>query len=104
MWLAVLGLVLLEVVAEMLLHRWARSRRGPWLVVGICAYVLLAIVFAIAMQSGLTMTRLNTAWQCANVVVAAACGVFLLQERLTGVQWVGVVFATLATALMLHGT
>lgn len=93
------SLLTVEIVAELLLQKWAKTDTSIWLGLGIIAYVSLALLFANAMKRS-NLTTMNTAWQCGNVVVVSLIGVFLLKEKLSVPQKVGVCLAFVSTSLM----
>ena len=93
------SLLTVEIIAELLLQRWAKTNVTMWLVFGMIAYVSLALLFANAMKHA-NLTTMNTAWQCGNVVIISLIGVFVLKEELSLLQKVGVCLAFLSTSLM----
>lgn len=99
MLLSLVSVLLAEVGAEVILHKYAKSASRFYLGLGVLLYVVLALLFAHAMRSS-TLTSFNTAWQCANVVLVSVVGIFLLGERVSRSQAIGVVLAAVAMVLM----
>lgn len=95
----VTGLVGLEIVSELLLREWAKTRELRYALAGACTYVILAAVFALSMKSG-NMTTINAAWQCGNVVLVSLYGMLVLREKLSPRQKAGVAAAALAVFLV----
>lgn len=88
-----------EVTAEILLKKWAATNELSYMTAGICAYIALAVIFALSMRTG-ELTTINTAWQCGNVVLVSLYGIFVLKENLTPRQQLGVIIAALAVVLV----
>ena len=97
--LYLIALVGVEIGAEFLLKEWAHTKRSAFLASGISCYILLSVSFALSMRQN-SITALNTAWQCANVVAVSAIGIFVLKEKISVFQIVGVTLACLAMIFM----
>lgn len=93
-------LVALEVYAEVNLERWARSR-SHWLFIrGLSAYMVIAVVFGLAMTRVKNLTVLNTIWQCSNLVVVALFGTYVLKQKLKPLHALGVVLGAVSCVLI----
>ena len=88
-----------EVASEILLKQWADTNELRYMVMGVCTYAVLAVIFAHAMKSG-QLTTINTAWRCGNVVLVSLYGVLVLREELTLRQKAGVALAALAVFIV----
>ena len=97
--LLVASLLTLEITAELLLHRWAKSGDGRYMAAGICAYVGLAVTFGVAMKTA-ELATVNALWQCANVALVSLYSVLVLKEKLTVKQHVGVITSLFAVYLL----
>lgn len=92
-------LTAIEVLAEVLLHKWAQTRQIAFLFGGIVAYVALAVVFASVMVRN-KLTVVNTLWQSFNIMSVGLVGTLILKESIGHRQKVGLVLAGLASLCM----
>ena len=93
------GLLTCEILAEILLQKWAKNDNPVYLLTGIASYIVLAVLFGFAMKSG-DLTTINAAWQCGNVLLVSLYGIFVLKEKLSHRQLFGIVLATIAVFLV----
>lgn len=92
-------LVVLEAVAEILLHHSAYHKNLYSLLCGVAVYVILSICFWAAMKH-VNLTNLNAVWQCSNIVIVSLFGVLILKDKLNTANYVGLVLAFIACVLM----
>ena len=98
-WLSIIVLVIIEVLAEILLHKWSVTNTLVYLVGGVAAYNALAYVFAHTIKDE-NLAFVNTAWQCLNIVLVSLFGVLISNEKLTVRNWIGVCLGCIAAMLM----
>ena len=95
-------LVFLEVCAELLLRPInATNAYDARFLFGVLLYLLVAAIFGYTLRlQPESLAVINTLWQCLNIAVIYAIGIFVLNEKVKPLQTVGAVLATFAAFLM----
>ena len=95
-------LTILEVVGTTLLTHWSRSPNQVWfLVAGLLIFESLGAVLAICIHHVGQTSVVNALWQSVSIFsVTLICSV-VYDERLTPLQWAGVVFSIFACLCLL---
>ena len=91
-------LLALEAGAETLLTLWSKGDKRAWaLAAGIGLYALVGLAFALALRlGGGSLAVVNALWQVANIVVVTLIGVFFMRNKLSHIEWLGILLALAA--------
>ena len=99
--LTLLGLVVCEVVAELLLVRHAKDDCVSAFLLAIVAYVGVCFLWSRALRrDDGSLTLLNARWQALNIAIVSLFGVLVLKEHVSPSQRVGIALAIVAALLM----
>ena len=103
MWNFLIGLLVCEIAAEVMLVEY--NRRGDKLcffVGAILAYITMAYVFVLSMKRVQNIAILNSVWQASNILIMVLVSIFLYKQTLTRPQQLGILLE-IAGVLLLVG-
>ena len=95
-------LVFIEVFAEYLLNLSSNKNSNKFLFIGIFMYIFVAIIFAyiLRLKTG-KIGLINAFWQSLNIIIVFLLSFFLLNEKFTNIQILGIILAIIASILMI---
>ena len=97
-----LGIVIFEILALYLLTEWSIHNKPYTFILGVLAYILVAIQFAYIMKLAKNkLALINALWQIINLIFITLLGVYLYKEKLSSCQYVAIVLAIIAVILLL---
>jgi len=101
MWFLLFLLICVEALAETSLHKWAKTNKVYFIISGITLYIVVSLLFSYTLkQDKSNLVKINTLWQVGNILLIALIGVFLLKEKLSHKQILGIILALTSTFLM----
>lgn len=93
-------LVTVELLTVTSLKHWSITKHHLFLWIGLFGYLVVGGIFAYILHTHSDMTVVNSLWQVMNVILVSAIGLLLYKEKLTKLQYIGVVCAIVATVLL----
>ena len=104
-WIALVGIIGVEIGAGLCINSYATDHQysGVWMLAAVLLYITIPLLFGYVVKNMSSLVVPNTLWQIGNIIGIALLS-FLLGERLTGWNWVGVCFAVIAALCMLSTT
>lgn len=100
----ILILILLEAVAESFLTKGSKEINNKkiliWVFLGSFLYILVAILFYVALRIQGDLTVLNTVWQGANIIIISIFGYFFFKEKLSKLQMFGIILTIIGIVLV----
>jgi len=100
-WIVLVLLVGMEIGAELCLEQYVKASDYKWVLGGVLLYLLVPFAFLYVLMNHDSLVVANTLWQVGNIIGLSVVGYFVLHEKLSATQWVGVGLATLAAVCML---
>ena len=94
---SVIGLTLVEASAVYAITKWSKSSNNALLAVGIILYALVGASFAASLHYISNVNTVNALWQAFSLAIVSLLAALLFKEKISPVQWVGVVLAVLAS-------
>jgi len=91
--------VVFEIVADVLLKRWAIANRWPILAVGLFLYFVGTVFWAFSLRYE-HLSRAIVVFTVVNLVVITFVGVLLFQEKLTLWNKIGIGLGTVSVLLL----
>ena len=82
-------LIFIEVLSEYLIKASITYDNLKYLYLGIFTYLLVGVAFYFYIKRGESFAVLNTIWQGSNVVIIGLLSYFLLNEKLSYTQIIG---------------
>ena len=79
---------------------WAGNPRWYWMLTVVASYMAGSLVWLPAILSKNHLTSLGTFWNVGALICTVAVGVLVFHEKVTGLQWTGIVFALIACVLL----
>lgn len=98
--LYVVILVTVELLTVTSLKQWSVTKNHTFLALGLLGYLVVGAIFAYILNIHSEITVVNSLWQVMNIILVSAVGLLLYKEKLSTIQYVGVVFAVIATVLL----
>lgn len=93
-------LILLEVAGEYLIKISTSHNNLKYLYFGMIIYLLVGLCFYFYIKTGKSFAVLNTIWQGANVVIVGLLSYFVLKEKLSKKQIIGILITLLGITLI----
>ena len=95
----VVGLLVLEMLADLALHRYIGDSKPIWYALALLAYA--AVVWLLTQGMRLrAFTQMNTLWQASNIACVGVLGILVFKERMSRYQYAGLGLAVLSASLM----
>jgi len=82
-------LIFIEVLSEYLIKTSVTYSNLKYLYLGVLTYLLVGLAFYFYIKQGESFAVLNTIWQGSNVVIIGLLSYFLLNEKLSYIQIIG---------------
>jgi small multidrug resistance pump len=82
-------LIFIEVLSEYLIKASVTYSNLKYLYLGVLTYLLVGVAFYFYIKGGESFAVLNTIWQGSNVVIIGLLSYFLLNEKLSYTQIIG---------------
>ena len=101
----------IEVVAEVVLKKFAGPVATPWavrrgrlglLILGALMYFAIGLVYGYTLTFG-SVTISNSIWQCSSLLLVTAVGVAVFRDRPTILQWSGIGAVLVGSILLVAG-
>lgn len=92
-------LVILEILSVSSLKYWSVEKNNIFLYLGILGYLSVGILFAYILYTHSNMTVINALWQVLNIILVSTVGILIYKEKLTNLQYIGIIFAIIATII-----
>ena len=93
-------LIFTEVLSEYLIKISLTKNNLKYLYMGIFTYVLVGIIFYFYIKKGESFAVLNTIWQGSNIIVVGLLSYFVLKERLSAKQLLGMLLTLFGIILI----
>lgn len=95
-----MAIIIVETIGAVLLNKAGKNGNNLLLVLGIIAYIFVAILFYWLVKLEKNMAIVNTLWQTANIVIVTVISYFMFKENLNNMQIVGITLAFLGILLI----
>ena len=95
-----LAIIIVETTGAVLLHKAGKNGNNLLLILGIIAYIFVAILFYWLVKLEKNMAIVNTVWQAANIVIVTSISYFMFKENLNNMQILGITLAFLGVLLI----
>jgi len=92
-------LVILELLSISSLKYWSLKKNTIFLYLGILGYLSVGCLFAYILYIHSDMTIINALWQVLNIILVSAVGLLIYKEKLNNIQYVGLLFAVIASVI-----
>ena len=94
------AIIIVETIGAVLLNKASKNENNLLLVLGIIAYIFVAILFYWLVKIEKNMAIVNTVWQAANIVIVTAISYFMFKENLNTMQILGITLAFIGILLI----
>ena len=94
------AIIIVETIGAVLLNKASKHENNLLLVLGIFAYIFVAILFYWLVKIEKNMAVVNTIWQAANIVIVTLISYFMFKENLNNMQILGIIFAFVGILLI----
>tara|TARA_Y100001972_G_C7621877_1_gene311906 strand:+ start:316 stop:660 length:345 start_codon:yes stop_codon:yes gene_type:complete len=94
-------IVISEIVAIWLLTEWSKNEKIYLIILGILSYVIVGIFFALLMRdsSDNRLAMINAFWQVIGLIAITVLGIYLYNEKLNTLEWIGLALTLIAVIL-----
>jgi small multidrug resistance pump len=93
-------IIFVETIGAVLLNKASKNENNILLLLGIIAYIFVAIIFYWLVKLEKNMAIVNTVWQAANIIIVTAISYFMFKENLNTMQILGITLAFIGILLI----
>jgi multidrug transporter EmrE-like cation transporter len=94
------AIIIVETIGAIFLNKASKNGNNILLLLGIIAYIFVAILFYWLVKLEKNMAIVNTIWQAANIVIVTTISYFIFKENLNNMQILGIILSCVGILLI----
>jgi len=93
-------LIILEIFGAFIIERSHSKNNKFYLLLGVLAYTFVGLTFYFFIKYGKSFAVMNAIWQGSNIIVLTLLSYFILKEKLSRIQIIGIFFTFIGIILV----